>query len=97
MNNTKTKQPSLNLSKTKESSNKTFLHPDATNAYFGNYFAVERSEDDVVLSFGQRLPIDNDEKKVYEIRRRIIMTHKGLKVLTDLLNKVFVEQEKKKK
>lgn len=97
MNNTKIKQPSLNVPKTKENNSKTFLHPDATNAYFGNYFAVEQSEDDVVLSFGQRLPIDSDGKKVYEIRRRIIMTHKGLKVLTDLLNKVFIEQEKKKK
>jgi len=91
----KIKQPSLNLPKNKDTTNrKVFIHPEATNAYFGNYFAVEQSEDDVTLSFGQRLPTSGKDESVYEIRKRVVMTHKGLKVLTNLLSKLVEDKEK---
>lgn len=91
----KVKQPSLNLPKDiKSTDKKVYMHPEATNAYFGNYFAVEQSEDDVTISFGQRLPTSNKEESVYEIRKRIVMTHKGLKVLAGLLSKSLEDKEK---
>lgn len=90
----KTKHSSLSSSKNIKVASKVFVHPEATNAYFSNYFAVEQSEDDVTISFGQRLPTSNSEEAIYEIRKRVVMTHKGLKVLTNLLSKLVEEEEK---
>jgi hypothetical protein len=78
--------------------NKTYIHPEATNAYFCNFFAVEVSEDDIALSFGQRLPLEEEGKKTFEVRRRMIMTYKGAKILSDLLKKTVenIEISRKK-
>ena len=73
------------------------LHPEGANAYFANYFTVETSEDDLVVGFGQKLPLSDGKKEVYEIRRRVVMTSKGAGVFSKLLNDALKNLKKSKK
>lgn len=72
-------------SKKKSSETEQLLHPDGANAYFANYFSVEAAQDDLILGFGQKLPLEKDNKKVFELRRRIVLTINGAKIFFNLL------------
>jgi hypothetical protein len=66
---------------------KEFISPEGMAAYFSNYFGIEISNDDCTLSFGQKVPSsDNKEQSLYDIRRRVIMTKKGLFVLKQIID-----------
>lgn len=85
------KTPEINIK------NKEILSSEGLNAYFANYFGIEISNDDCTLSFGQKLPSPNKENQnIYDIRRRIIMTRRGLVVLKDIIDKSLETLEKNK-
>jgi len=71
------------------------MHPEATNAYFANSFSIEVAEDDATIGFGQTIPVDS--KKIREIRKRIVLTHKGLRVVAKLLDDAIANLDKKSK
>jgi hypothetical protein len=69
---------------------------EGSAAYFANYFGIELSADDCTISFGQKVPISKKPNQIiFEIRRRIVMTRRGLLLLRNLLNKAIDTSEKK--
>ena len=91
-----------NKNKQKESKKKPFeteqlLHPEGANAYFSNYFSVEVSQDNLILGFGQKLPLEKDNKKLFELRRRIVMTIRGAKIFYNLLGDSLKNLQKSSK
>lgn len=83
----------LDSSEKKKEETEIIIHQEGTNAYFANFFTLEVSEDDANIGFGQSLP--KGEKKVREIRRRIAVTHKGLRVVAKLLAEAVANLDKK--
>lgn len=68
----------------------TIDRQDSRHAYFANFFSIQVSEDDVTFGFGQKiLPTNGEDAPVNEVGQKIIMTHKGAKVLYDLLSSAF--------
>lgn len=64
------------------------LSPDALEASFANFFNIEKSTDDIILGFGQKVLT---EKDTFGINHRVVMTLKGARVLNDLLSKAINE------
>ena len=75
---------------------KIIMQGEGIQSYYSSFFSLEASNDDLAISFGQRVPSSEDEV-VYGIGRRIAMTHSGAKVLLKLLGEAVENIEKKSK
>lgn len=69
------------------------LNQDAIESKFASYFNIEKTENEFVLGFGQKIP---GKKEQFAINHRIVVTPKGAKLFNDLLGELLRENDNKK-